>query len=122
MPFADFLRMHPELDYADAVNRIRLAAGVMTGDLILAANGREGFCFASPIAGVHGGLYRGESEVVLTFAYPDGSPDDVAWLRETVGSVVADRCADEGDREPSVADMVPAALALLGIHKIDILI
>jgi hypothetical protein len=114
MPFADFLHMHPELDYADAVNRIRLAAGVMTGDLILVANGREGFYFSAPTTGVHGGLYHGESAVVLTFAYPDGSPDDVAWLRETVGGVVADRCADEGNREPSVADMVPAALALLG--------
>ena len=117
LPFADFLQVHPELDYADAVNRIRLAAGVMTGDLILVANGREGFYFSSPMTGMHGGLYRGESEVVLTFAYPDGSPDDVAWLRETVGDVVADRCADEGNREPSVADMVPAALALLGLHS-----
>jgi hypothetical protein len=117
VPFADFLQTHPELDYADAVDRIRLAAGVMTGDLILAANGREGFYFSAPIVGVHGGLYRGESEVVLTFAYPDGSPDDVAWLREMVGGVVADRCADEGDREPSVADMVPAVLALLGNHS-----
>jgi len=113
--FADYLAAHPELDYADAVNRIRLAASAMTGDLILAANGREGFYFGAPTTGVHGGLLPGESEVVLTFACPGGSPDEIAWLRETVAGVVADRCANEGDRQPSVADMVPAALALMGL-------
>jgi len=113
----DYLDIHPELDYADPVNRIRLAAGAAAGDLILVAAGREGYYFGAPTTGVHGGLYPEESEVVLTFAYPSGSPDDVAWLRETVAGVVADRCANEGGREPSVADMVPAALTLLGICR-----
>jgi len=113
-PLAGYLAAHPELGYTDAANRIRLAAGVGTGDLILAANGREGYYFGAPTTGVHGGLYPGESEVVLAFAYPGGSPAGIAWLRETVTGIVADRCTDEGGREPSVADMVPAALALLG--------
>lgn len=43
--------------------------------------------------------------------------DEVKWLRETVASVVADRCANEAQREPNVADMVPAVLALLGIYE-----
>ena len=112
-PFADYLAAHPELDYADAVNRIRLATSVTTGDLILAANGRAGYYFGAPTTGVHGGLYPGESEAALTFAYPGGSPDEIAWLRETVAGVVDDRCANEGGREPSVADVTPVALALL---------
>ena len=114
-PFADYLAAHPELDYADAVNRIRLATSAATGDLILAAKGRKGYYFGAPMTGMHGGLYRGESEVVLTFAYPGGSPDEIAWLRETVAGVVAHRCANEGSRAPSVADVVPVALALLGL-------
>ncbi|MEA3338875.1 MAG: alkaline phosphatase family protein [Chloroflexota bacterium] len=114
-PFVDYLATHPELDYADPVNRIRLAASALTGDLILAANGRAGYYFGGPTTGVHGGLLPGESEAVLTFARPGGAPDEIARLRETVRGVVADRCAGEGDREPSVADMVPAALALLGL-------
>jgi len=114
-PMADYLAAHPELDYADAINRIRLAASAATGDLILAANGREGYYFGAPMTGVHGGLYPEESEVVLTFAYPGGSPDEIAWLRETVTGVLADRRANEGGREPSVADMLPAALTLLGV-------
>ena len=114
-PLPGYLAAHPELGYADAANRIQLASGPNTGDLILVANGREGYYFGAPTTGVHGGLYPEESEVVLTFAYPGGSPDEAAWLRETVAGVVADRCAEEGGREPSVADMVPVALTLLGI-------
>jgi hypothetical protein len=79
----------------------------------LVANGREGYYFGAPMTGVHGGLYPGESEVVLTFAYPGGSRDEIVWLRETVAGVIDDRCVNEAHREPSVADMVPAVLALL---------
>jgi hypothetical protein len=111
-PFADYLAAHLELDYPDAVNRIRLAASVGTGDLILLA--KEGFYFSTPMVGMHGGLCRGQSEVVLTFAQPGASADEVAWLKETVEGTVADRCANEGHRQPSVADLVPAALALMG--------
>jgi len=114
-PFADYLAAHPELNYVDPVHRIRLAASATTGDLILAANGREGYYFGAPTTGVHGGLYPGDSEAVLTFAYPGGSSDEIAWLRETAAGVVADRCANEGGRAPSVADMAPVALALLGL-------
>jgi hypothetical protein len=116
-PLSETLANQSELKYADAVNRVRLATSSATGDLILAANGREGFYFGAPTTGVHGGLYPGESEAVLTFALPDGSSDEIAWLRETVKGIVADRCANEGGREPSVADMVPAVLALFGLGE-----
>ncbi len=86
------------------------------------ADGREGYYFGGPTTGVHGGLLPEESEVVLTFAYPGGSPDEIArdfivWLRKTVAGVVADRCANEGGREPSVADMLPAVLAVLELSE-----
>jgi hypothetical protein len=111
---ADYLADHPELDYCDAVNRLQLAAGPATGDLILVAKGREGFYFGKPTVGVHGGLLPGESEAVLTFAYPGASGDTVRWMREMAEGVIADRCANEGHRAPSVADMTPVALKLLG--------
>ncbi len=113
-PFADYLAAHPELDYPDAANRIRLATSAGTGDLILVA--KEGFYFATPMLGMHGGLLRGESETVLTFAWPDASADEITWLRETTEGVVADRCAGEGNRQPSVADMMPVALAVWRGH------
>jgi hypothetical protein len=92
-----------------------LATSAATGDLILAANGRDGFYFSAPMTGMHGGLYRGESETMLVFALPTGLPEDISWLRETVSGVIGDRCAGEGNRQPSVADMVPTVLALLGL-------
>ncbi len=117
-PLADYLADRPELGYADPVNRIRLAASAASGDLILLANGREGFYFGPPTTGVHGGLLTGESEVVLLFALPDGTTRDIEWLRESVGGVIGDRCANEGRRQPSVADMTPAALTLMsGSHR-----
>ncbi|MBU0703839.1 MAG: alkaline phosphatase family protein [Chloroflexi bacterium] len=116
-PFADYLALHPELGYADPVNRIRLAASPMTGDLILVADGRAGYYFGGPTTGVHGGLLPEESEVVLTFALPGGSSGEIVWLRETVAGVVAGRCVGEGNRQPSLADLTPAALALLGLSR-----
>ncbi len=115
-PLADYVAAHPELGYVDAANRIRLAGSAMTGDLILAANGREGFYFGAPLKGVHGGLYHGDSEAVLTFAYPSSGAEEIAWMQETVHATIGDRCADEGGRQPSVADMLPATSALLGFQ------
>lgn len=110
----DYLTARPELGYVDAVNRLRLLASESSGDLLLVAKGREGYYFGGPTRGVHGGLLPGESETVLTFAYPGGDADSAVWLRETVNGVIADRCANEGNRQASVADMVPAVSTLFG--------
>ncbi len=114
-PLADYLAQHPELAYVDPVNRLHLATSEVSGDLLLVARGRDGYYFGAPIHGVHGGLLPGESEPVLTFALPGGQPEAIAHLRETVSGVIGDRCAQENQRRPSVADMVPAALAVMNI-------
>lgn len=112
---ASYLDTHPELSFVDAANRLRLAASAMSGDLILVARGRDGYYFGAPLQGVHGGLLPGESEALLTFVYPYGDDQTIAWLREVVNSLVAERCAAEGQRRASVADLVPVARALLHI-------
>ncbi|MBN2005845.1 MAG: alkaline phosphatase family protein [Anaerolineae bacterium] len=114
-PLADHLAQHPELVYVDPVNRLHLAASEVSGDLLLVARGRDGYYFGAPIHGVHGGLLPGESDPVLTFALPGGQPEAVARLRATISGIVSDRCAQENGRCPSVADMVPAALAVMDI-------
>ena len=113
-PVADYLAAHLELVYVDPVHRLRLAASETSGDLILVAKGREGYYFGAPARGVHGGLLPGESDPVLTFGYPSGDSESIVWLREIVSGVIGDRCANEGNRRASVADMAPAALTLLG--------
>ncbi len=112
-PLGDYLAAHPELPYVDAVNRLRLAASPTTGDLILVAKGRAGFYFGSPTRGVHGGLLPGESEAVLSFAMPGGDAETLVWLREIIAGVIAARCANEGNRCPSVADCASVIAALL---------
>jgi hypothetical protein len=111
-PLAEHLKDHPELPYADPVNRLRNLSSAMSGDLILAANGRDGFCFGGPIKGVHGSLYTEDSEAVLTFAHPDGDAEDVRTLRDLAGGMIGDRCASEGNRQPSIADMAPVLRVL----------
>jgi hypothetical protein len=110
---ADYLAARPELGYVDPVNRLRGAAGATGGDLLLVAKGREGYYFGGPTRGVHGGLLPGESDPVLTFGYPGGDTESTTWLRETVNGVIADRRGNEGNRNASIADMVPVVLALL---------
>jgi hypothetical protein len=112
-PLADWLRDHPGYPYADAANRLKWAASSMSGDLILAARAEEGYYFGKPgLKGVHGSLHRGDSAAVLTFALPSGSSAEVDWLHEGVDRVIGDRCAAEGDRQPSIADMAPVLRAL----------
>ncbi|MBN1123160.1 MAG: alkaline phosphatase family protein [Anaerolineae bacterium] len=105
-PFADWLAEHPDLPYADADNRLRLANSSMSGDLILSAKAANGVYFGGEgLRGVHGSLLSGDSEVVLSFSLPTGSEDDIASLYDRVDSIIEVRCAAEGNRQPSVADM-----------------
>lgn len=110
----DYLGARPELEFVDAVNRLQRAASDNTGDLILIAKGREGYYFGAPLKGVHGGLLPGESETVLTFAYPGADEAGGDWLHKTIHDQIADRCAAEGQRRPSIADLAPVVGTLLG--------
>ncbi len=105
-PFSEWLADHPTLPYADADNRVRLVNSSMSGDLILAARASKGVYFGGEgLRGVHGSLLTGDSEVVLSFALPGGVEDDIASLHNQVDGIIEARCAAEGDRQPSVADM-----------------
>lgn len=97
---------HLEIPYIDAANRLRLAASTMSGDLILAAKAGEGYYFGAPgLRGVHGSLQASDSMAVLVFALPSASPQEMAVLSTEIDRLVTDRCAQEGGRMPSVADM-----------------
>ena len=103
---SNYLKNHPELDYLDAENRLRLASCHTSGDIILLANGRQGFFFGNGgMKGTHGGLYREESRAVLSFALPHATNNDRARFGAMAEDAVNDRCQAEGDRNPSVADL-----------------
>ncbi len=97
---------HPEAGMIDAGSRIRLMSSTMSGDLVLAAKSAQGYYFGAPgLKGVHGSLHAADSACVLTFAVPSAAPVEVAELGEVIDRLIADRCAQEGGRMPSVADM-----------------
>lgn len=113
VPLAGYLAAHPEIKTVDAVNRLRCLASPVTGDLLLVSNYADSFYFGGPIHGVHGGLHPEDSEPVLSFGWPTGTPAQIAALRETVQGVVADRCRVENNRRASIVDMVPVLRALM---------
>jgi len=113
-PLSAYLEAHPELAYIDAANRLSLMISEAAGDLLLIARGRDGYYFGGPQRGVHGGLLAGESEPVLVLAYPGGNGESITHLHQTFERALRERCAAEGGRQPSVADMVPLVESLLG--------
>lgn len=115
VPLTDYLSRHSELEYVDPINRLAHSCSEVSGDLLLVSRGRDGYYFGAPIRGVHGGLLPGESDPVLTFALPGGDPSRITWMNETVQGTINDRTEAENNRQPSIADMVPALLQLLDV-------
>ena len=113
LPLTQYLESHPELNYVDPVNRLSRMCSEVSGDLVLVARGRDGYYFGAPIRGVHGGLLPGESDPILTFALPSGEKTEIKRMRDTVQGTIADRTANEGQRQPSIADMVPSLMRML---------
>lgn len=111
---AAYLAAHPELETVEAEARLRQLATPLSGDILLAANTTAGFYFGAPVSGTHGGLHPEESEAVLSFGLPSGSPAQVAALRLAVERTVSERCKADGHRRPSVMDLTPAIMAALG--------
>lgn len=109
-----YLASHPEIPTAEAVSRLKQLATPLSGDVLLAANAASGFYFGAPVSGTHGGLHPDESEAVLSFGWPSGSPAQIAALRLAVERTVSQRCQAAGNRRPSVMDLTPAIMAALG--------
>ncbi|NDJ54325.1 MAG: alkaline phosphatase family protein, partial [Chloroflexi bacterium] len=106
--FDAWLSERPALNYVDAVNRIKLAASHMSGDMILAARSVDGVYFGGAgLRGVHGSLSQADSSSVLTFAMPAAAEEDMRNLSTAIHDWVDQRCAAEGKRQPSIADMAP---------------
>lgn len=114
LPIERFLSLHPEIKTVEAVNRLKHLASPVSGDLVLAANYADGFYFGAPLKGTHGGLHPDDSEAVLSFGWPTGSPAQVAALRLAAQGAIADRCRAEAGRRPGLVDLAPAVCAVMG--------
>jgi hypothetical protein len=114
VPIRAYFAAHPEFPAVDAPNRLKHLAAPLSGDLVLLSNYAKGFYFSAPLTGMHGGIHPEDSEAVLSFGFPTGSPEQVVALRATVRAVIEARCRAEDQRRVGVVDMAPAALAVLG--------
>jgi hypothetical protein len=100
--------------FVDPVHRLDNLAGPRTGDLLLASNGAQGFYFAPPLHGVHGGLGQEESWATLAFGWPDASEGEWAKANTAFVHAIEQRCQAEGGRLPSTADLLTGLLAVIG--------
>ncbi len=110
---SEWFESQPANLYIDPVNRIQNLASALSGDLIVISNYAEGFYFASPLKGMHGGLNPGDSWAALALGWPDVSED--AWLtaKQTFTQSIEQRCLVERQRLPATADVLVGLKALL---------
>lgn len=105
-PLAEWLERHPELPIVDGENRIRNAISPLSGDIILGAKAEEGVYFGvDGLKGVHGSLHAQDSNAVLTFSMPTGTPNENDTLRQNIDRIIQERCRIENNRQPSIVDM-----------------
>ncbi len=104
----EFLAGHPEIETVEAESRLERLAGPHAGDLLLVANSGEGFYFANPMPGMHGGLHPGESLCVASLGWVGASGGQAGRLREETGALI------EG-RRASVADLMPVLAKWMGV-------
>ena len=97
----------------DPVNRLRDLAGPMAGDMILVSNYEDGFYFAPPQSGTHGGLHPDDSLAVLAFGFPKLSKDRAEAAGQKVKRAIQARCQAEGGRYPSIVDLASGLNAVL---------
>ena len=99
--------------YADPVNRLNNLAGPMSGDILLVSNYAEGYYFAAPMHGMHGGLHPEDSYTTMAFGCPGFS--ELEWLaaRAALQQAIQTRCQAENGRQPSTADLPTGLMALI---------
>ncbi len=92
--------------WVDPLPRLTALASPLTPDILVVARVEAGYYFGPPHAGVHGGLDAPSSQAALALAWPRANR--AAWepVREAFLRGIQRRTALEGDREPSVADLV----------------
>lgn len=99
--------------YADPVHRLQNLVHPMCGDLLLISNLPVGFYFATAVSGVHGGLHPDDSASTLAFGWPSAGQADWEAAEASIAAAIQARCAAEGGRQPSTADLLTGLQELL---------
>jgi hypothetical protein len=110
----EWFAQQPQAQYIDPVNRLNNLSGPMSGDLILISNYAEGFYFAAPEAGVHGGLHPEDTFATLAIGLPNAPGHTWLDLKRRIQTAVEMRCASEGGRLPGTMDLATALYTVIG--------
>jgi len=113
IPLEEWFAAQPPGLYADPVNRLHNLAGPLTGDLLLVSNYADGYYFAQPLLGMHGGLHPQDSWAALALGWPESPQAKWNAARAAFSKAIQARCQAEDGRQPSTADMLAGLSALL---------
>ena len=103
----DYLADHPEIQTVEAAWRLARLAGPLSGDLLLVSNYADGFYFANPMPGMHGGLHPEDLLCVASLGWPGVDPDRLAQWQTESRALLAQRCQNDGRQYASLADLLP---------------
>jgi hypothetical protein len=106
IPLGAWFSAQPPGLYVDPVHRLDNLAGEFAGDVLLISQYAAGYYFGGEVSGVHGGLHPADSLATLAFG---GAADGQACA-----AAIARRCAGEGGRMASTADLWTGLQAILG--------
>ncbi|MCP4425402.1 MAG: hypothetical protein GY803_12985, partial [Chloroflexi bacterium] len=88
-------------------------SGPNSGDILLLSNYHEGYYFAFPYKGIHGGLHPDDSRSVMAYGLSAG-PQEVQQVRMTLKDAIEARCRTENNRHVNIADVVYGVKAVMG--------
>jgi len=100
-------------NHLDPVHRLDNLVSPIVGYLLLMSNYDDGFYFAPPISGVHGGLHPHDSLVTFFFGWPNVEKQSWAGAKSNIQKAVDKRCSEEAGRHPSTTDLLTALNALI---------
>jgi hypothetical protein len=109
----DWFADQPAHEYADPVNRLNNLAGPLCGDILLISNYADGYYFAAPMKGMHGGLHPEDSFATMAFGMPGVLETEWQAARAALQQAIQTRCQVENGRQPSTADLLTGLMALI---------
>ncbi len=115
LSIADFEAVHPELEMVDAANRLHYMSSPVTGDILLFSNTRQGYSFTLlPYKGMHGGLHPEDSTAILSYTLPQGEPEQIVAIQQTIFQAIQQRCLQENNRRVSNVDVAFGLRQIMG--------
>jgi len=97
----------------EPVSRLKQMESSETGDIVLLANGDDGFYFGTPCKGNHGGLHKDESRCVFSVGAPGLPTTHWSLLETTLSTEFKELRHREGRSFNSIIDIAPTITQMI---------